>query len=666
MKALLAALFPFFYHWPQQTPTTLRKDLIAAFTGAIVVLPQGIAFATIAGMPPEYGLYAGIVPAIIAALYGSSWHLVSGPTTAASIVLFSVLSNFATPGTQQYIALALTLTFIVGITQLLMGMARLGTLVNFISHSVIIGFTTGAALLIATSQTKNFFGLSIPAGSEFFQTWHYLAIHIEDMNPLVTLVGFVTLVSGILAKRYFKAVPYMLTAMLVGSLVAFVLNQWLGQENTGITTVGALPQSLPPLSSPSFDLGIWRDLLLASFAVTLFALTEAVSISRALALKSGQQIDSNQEFIGQGLSNIFGSFFSSYVATGSFNRSAVNYEAGAQTPMAGVFAGILLLVAVLLIAPLVAYLPHAAMAGVLFLVAYGLIDWKHIKEILQVSRGETWILGTTVAATLLFDLEIAILVGVLFSLMAYLYRTSKPRIISRVPNPNEAGRHFTTDGNLPECPQLKILRIDGSLFFGAVPHVQTVIKTFEQKNPEQKHLLLVMAGVNFIDVAGADFLAQEAQRRKKQGGGLYLHRVKEGACEMLKRGHFMEHIGKDHIFTSKNQALYHIVRKHLDPEHCRRCDKRIFLECAAMPRPDDKPLKNWAEIDKKIQLIGGHAALEEGISLLEKDLREEMAIAKADTNQEQNLSGVKILDSRRLPDGRIEIRLEIPVGDKNP
>ncbi len=665
MKALLATLFPFFYHWPKQNPTTLRKDLLAAFTGAIVVLPQGIAFATIAGMPPEYGLYAGIVPAIIAALYGSSWHLVSGPTTAASIVLFSVLSNFAEPGSQPYILLALTLTFIVGITQLLMGIARLGTLVNFISHSVIIGFTTGAAILIATSQTKNFFGLPIPAGTEFFHTWQYIAVHIEDMNPWVTLVGFVTLASGILAKRFFKAVPYMLTAMLIGSLLAFVLNQWLGQENTGITTVGALPQSLPPLSAPSFDIGIWRDLLLASFAVTLFALTEAVSISRALALRSGQQIDSNQEFIGQGLSNIFGSFFSGYVATGSFNRSAVNYEAGAQTPMAGVFAGILLLVAVLLIAPLVAYLPHAAMAGVLFLVAYGLIDWKHIKEILHVSRGETSILAATVASTLIFDLEIAILVGVLFSLMAYLYRTSKPRLISRVPNPNESGRHFTTDDNLPECPQLKILRIDGSLFFGAVPHVQTVIKTFEQKNPEQKHLLLIMAGVNFIDVAGADFLAQEAKRRQKQGGGLYLHRVKEGACEMLKRGHFMEHIGKDHVFASKNQAIYNIVRKHLDPERCRNCDKRIFLECSAMPRPEGKPLKNWEEIDKKVTLVGGHADLEEGISLLEKDLREEMAIAKADNNQGQSISGVKIIDSRRLADGRLEIRLEIPAGDKS-
>ncbi len=588
--AWLNKFLPMLRWWPRVNRASFRDDLMAGLTGAIVVLPQGVAFATIAGMPPEYGLYAGMVPAIIAALWGSSWHLVSGPTTAASIVLFSALSAFAEPGSQQYVSLALTLTIMVGVIQLVMGLARMGTLVNFISHSVVIGFTAGAAILIATKQFKNFFGVPIPRGSHVHETFMALFHHAADINVYILAIGLITMASGIITKRYFPRVPYMIVAMVAGSLVSVVLNHLLGQDQTGITTVGALPQSLPPLSAPDFSLETIRQLAPAALAATLFALTEAVSIARSLSARSGQHLDGNQEFIGQGLSNIAGSFFSGYVATGSFNRSGLNYQAGAKTPLAAVFAGSMLMIIVLLVAPLAAYLPNAAMAGILFLVAWGLIDFHHIHNIIKTSRSETAVLVTTFLATLFLELEFAIFLGVMMSLALYLMRTSRPRIATRVPDPKQEKRKFVSDPTLPECPQLKIARIDGSLFFGAVNHVQEKLRSFEQQHPEQKHLALTAAGINFVDVAGAEFLAQEAKHREQMGGGLYLIRVKEGVCEPFKRGGYLHEVGEENIFQSKTEAIAHIFEK-LDKDICRTCTARIFRECATVPGPEssDKP-----------------------------------------------------------------------------
>lgn len=568
--------FPFLDWFPRVNRETMSADLTAGLTGAVVVLPQGVAFATIAGMPPEYGLYAGMIPAVIAALFGSSWHLVSGPTTAASLVLFSSLSVLAEPGSARYVELALTLAFMVGLIEIVMGLFRLGTLVNFISHSVVIGFTAGAGLLIAANQIKNFFGLPIPRGTEFHDILHYLVTHLDTIQWPVAAVGASTLATGILIRKVAPKVPYMIVAILVGSLVALVLDLGFGLK---VATVGALPGSLPPLSAPSFDPVTWKELAPTAVAVTLFALTEALSISRALAVRSGQHIDSNQEFIGQGLSNISGAFFSGYVATGSFNRSGVNYDAGARTPLAAVFAGLMLALVVVLVAPYAAYLPNAAMAGVLFLVGYGLIDTHHIHQIFKTSRAETGVLVVTFLSTLFLELELAIFAGVLLSLFLYLRRTSQPRILVRVPDPSDSRRTLATDPQLPECPQMRIIRIDGSLFFGAVNYLQETLRTYQRMSPEQKHLMIVMSGVNFIDLAGAEVLAQEAKRYRANGGGLYLVGVKEGVCEPLRRGGYVDQIGPDNIFTSKTTALLTAFNR-LDRNICRTCHKRVFLECA--------------------------------------------------------------------------------------
>lgn len=571
----LARLFPFLRWWYLVDRHTLKADFLAGLTGAVIVLPQGVAFAIIAGLPPEYGLYTAMVPPILAALFGSSRHLVSGPTTAISIVVFATVSKFAAPGTPEFVTVALTLTFLAGVYQLILGLARLGTLINFISHSVVIGFTAGAAVLIATSQLKNYFGIPIPSGESFVHTWEALARNLGHTNLYALGIASVTLGTALWFQIYRPRWPGLMIAMIVGSLLALAVNA----AAHGVTAVGELPAQLPPLSMPDLSLNALRSLGSGAFAIAMLGLVEAVSIARSVASRSGQRIDGSQEFIGQGVANIVGSFFSSYASSGSFTRSGLNFAAGAVTPLSAVFAALSLAVIVLLIAPLAAHLPIAAMAGILVLVAYRLIDFHHIKTIVRSSKSETAVLLVTFLSTLFVELEFAIYVGVMTSLVMYLNRTSRPGVVSRVPDITSPMRHMHVATADKECPQLKIVRIDGSLFFGAVDHVQSVFHQFEQQNPAQTHLLIIGNGINFIDVAGAELLVQEARRRRARGGGLYLAKVKDDVCAVLKRGEFAAEIGAENVFANKGEAIAAIY-KRLSAAHCAACTRRIFTECA--------------------------------------------------------------------------------------
>lgn len=572
-------LLPIFNWKDRVTPATIRADLISGLTVAIVVIPQAVAFASIAGMPPQYGLYAGMIPPIIAAFFGSSWHLMSGPTTAASIVLLSSLSMFAEPLSPQYVALALTLTFMVGVIELVLGLARMGTIVNFISHSVVVGFTTGAAILIASKQLKNFFGVPIPRGGHLFDTLEHFWFQVPNINGYILATALATFLSGFISKRFWPKIPHLIVALVTGALTSLGLNGYFGPEVTHISMVGAIPQTLPPFSVPHITLDDIKQLAPAAVAMTLFALTEAVSIGRAIGIRSGQMIDGNQEFIGQGLSNIAGSFFSGYVATGSFNRSSLNFQAGAQTPMSAMMAGFMEIFIVLAIAPLVAYLPNAAMAGILFIVAWGLIDIPSIKHILHANNSERAIFMLTFLGALFLDLEFAILAGILLSLILYLMRVSRPHIVSRAPNPHLPRRKFSdVSEKTPGCPQLHIIRIDGSLFFGSVSYLMEALARIERDHPEQHHLAIVAQGISFVDLAAGEVLAMEAEKRQARGGGLYLINVKRGLWHSLDEIGALERIDPGHIFQSKEAAIHAIYQK-LDKTVCNSCTARVFVEC---------------------------------------------------------------------------------------
>jgi sulfate permease, SulP family len=574
----LRRALPFLRWWPRVNRASTRADLMAGFTGALLGLPQGVAFALLAGLPPEYGLYAAMLPPALSALFGSSWHMIAGPTNAVAILLFASLSSVAAPGSPDYITLVLTVTFLTGVFELAMGLARLGGLVNFISHTVIIGFSTGAAVLIAVSQIKPFFGIEIPGHGSFFETLRYFATHLPDINPWVTAVGVFTVASGLAARRYVPRVPYMISATVAGSLVAVALDHLAGNAVTGIRTVGALPSHLPPLSLPDLSLDTLRKVAPVALANTILALTLAISVGRSLGIRSGQRIDSNQEFIGQGISNIAGGFFSSFPSAGSFNRSGANYEAGAKTPLAAVYSSLFLVAIVLVVAPLAAYLPLASVAAILFLVAYGLVDVRRMKAIARTSRSESAVMFVTLFAALFLGLQTAIYAGVLLSLMLFLKQAAHPGILDVKPVHARGAFHFDADTGLPDCPQLKMLRINGSIFFGAVEHVEDALRRVDRDHPAQKHLLIVASGINMIDISGAELLAREARRRRAMGGGLYFYFMKDAVRELLRKGGFLKDIGEENVFEQGTDVIASLYPR-LSTDVCRDCEARIFPPC---------------------------------------------------------------------------------------
>lgn len=413
--------------WPQlpflrwqddwRQPGVVRADLLAGLTGAVVVLPQGVAFATLAGLPPQYGLYAAMLPCIVAALFGSSRLMVTGPANAISLTTMALVAPLAAVGSPDYIRLVLTLTFLVGLMQVMLGLARVGALIDKVPHSVVVGFTAGAALLIFNSQLAPVLGLSVPRGVSVWVNLQNVWAQLTSFNPAALTAALATLALAVLAKPITRIVPAMLVAVVGGSLCAMALAAYLPQW-PALAMVSALPGPLPPLSWPDLSVDTVRSLFGATLVMTLLGLTEAAAIARAVARKNKDTLDGNQEFIGQGLANLAGSFFSALPSSGSFNRSGVNVESGARTPLAAASAAVFLVLLLSFVAPLASHLPVAVVAGLLFVVAWGLIDSAEMRRIWDEERHERVPLVVTLIATVTLSLEWAILLGITSALIA--------------------------------------------------------------------------------------------------------------------------------------------------------------------------------------------------------------------------------------------------------
>ena len=396
-----------------QKPGVVRADLLAGLTGAIVVLPQGIAFALLAGMPPHYGLYAAMVPCIIAALFGSSRLMVTGPANAISLTTMALIAPLAIPESEHYVVLVLTLSFLIGVIQIALGLGGAGKWVEKVPHSVIVGFTAGAAVLIINSQVGTLLGIEIARGTSVVDTivQTIIAIHQGQWRPQVLALVLITLVTMRLWKPLNRWIPAMLIAVITGSVALLVLEQYF-TEFSGIRRVSAIPGALPPLSYPVLSLEHLQLLFGPVLVMTLLASTEAMAIARALALKRNDSFDANQEFIGQGLANVGGSFFSAYPSSGSFNRSGVNLAANAQTPLAAICAAVFLLVILIFVSPLAEHLPYAVIAALLLAVAWNLIDIGQIRHEFR-SGAQEWIpMVITGVGTVTISLEWAVLAGI--------------------------------------------------------------------------------------------------------------------------------------------------------------------------------------------------------------------------------------------------------------
>ena len=617
------------------TPATLRIDAMAGLLGAVLVLPQGIAFATLAGLPPEYGLYTAVVPCIIAALFGSSWHVMSGPTNANSLALFAMLSPLAVAFSPAYIQLALAVTVMVGVLQWLIGALRLGMLANFISPSVLFGFTSGAALLIAVHALPDFLGIAAAPEHGAGAVLAHVFTQLPAAQPAALVVAAITLAVALGLRRYRRRWPYMLIGLVVATTLAWVWTRFLGGGATpasSLRVIGQIATPWPRFELPHISWAQASDLVGLAFALTIVALGQAISIAKTVAMHSGQRIDANREFRGQGLSNIIGGFFSSYVSCGSMNRSMPNLQAGARTPLASVFSALLLLGLVAVSSQLLAQIPMAALSALLLLVALSLLDFARWRQLFSLSRTDFGVALATMVATVTIRLEMAILLGMLLSLMSFLYRTSRPAMRTMgfdsraqdrqfvviddtspaceeakdapfqsgpqnrlcraagaaAPLGGSAVREATSVGAtfLPECPQLKLLRMEGEVYFGATQHVADILHALRSQPHPQKHLLVMAKSMNFIDLAGAELWEAELAARRAMGGNLYFHRPRPEVIRMWRKTGFTDVLGPEHQFSDKFTAIATIFTQ-LDPEICRHCSARIFRECKTAPGADD-------------------------------------------------------------------------------
>ncbi len=574
-------LFPARGWIPELSKDSLRADLIAALTAAILVLPQSIAFAAIAGMPIEHGLYTAIVTPIIAALFGSSRHMISGPTTAISVLVFASLGATYQPGSVEYVHAAILMTLMAGVFQLAMGLLRMGSLASFVSPSVMIGFTTGAAFIIFISQLPHVLGIQLESSATTVGVIQEIGKHASELKLFETIIGVGALLFAAALLWLAPGWPNYLLALLFASGLAMLLSN----NGADIAFVSSIPLHFPAMELPEMTLKDFRLLAPAAFAIVLVGLLEAPAISRALAIKSDQEVDISQEFAGQGLSNIIGSFFSAYMGSGSFTRSAANLDSGARTPLAAVFASLILLLIVLLFGQWISMIPVAAVAGIILLVAIRLVSIRQIKRVISTSRGSTAVMGITFVATLLVGLEFSIIIGVFVSLSLFLRRSSMAYLAITAPDPSADRRRFFRNArafDLQECPQMVCGRLDGQLYFGSVDDVRRQLRELERERPQQKNLLMLMKHLSDIDMAGSQLLIEESVRRRERGGRLFVTMRQRQVSDKYRRFGVVTAIGHKNVFSNKGDAIAAIVPA-LDQSICATCTKRVFNECPPAP-----------------------------------------------------------------------------------
>jgi SulP family sulfate permease len=581
--------------------TDLRPDLIAGLTVAVVALPQAMAYALIAELPPQVGLYATIVGAIVGALWGSSHHLQTGATNTASLLVFSALLAVESPGTSEYLFAAGVMAVLIGVFKIIMSFARLGVMVNFVSDAVVTGFTAGAGILIGINQLRHLLRLPMPSYPTLWGTIPAVIHNVTAAHITSFVIGVGTIIIIFVLRKVSRRIPAPLLAMIVAATFVGLLHL----DTQGVKVVGELPRGLPPLVKlPVFDLQLIRKLFGGSLAVAAIGLIEPISIGRSISARSGQRLDSNQEFFGQGLASIVSGFFSGYAVSGSFTRSAINYEAGARTGFASIFCSIFVLLAMILFAPFAAYVPQAALAGVLIVTAYGLVDTREMAHIWRSSLNDRVIMVISFIATLVLPLEYAVLTGIAYSIMAYLRKTSAPRV--RVVLPSDDFRYFTPRPDKPSCIQLGVIEILGDMYFGAVSHIENKIQENLNENPTQRYLLLRMYPVENCDISGIHTLESIVKLYRERGGDVFFVHVQKQIQDLMKSSGFYNMVGADH-FLDPDEAINTLFYRVINPAICiYECPVRAFLYCQNLPKRLDLACPEGMDSvqDIKVPVIG--------------------------------------------------------------
>ncbi len=562
---MLKKYFPILEWAPRYNRDTFVSDLIAAVIVTIMLIPQSLAYALLAGLPPEAGLYASILPIIVYAIFGTSMTIAVGPVAVASLMTATAASAVAVQGTPEYAAAAIVLAFLSGLMLAGMGLLRLGFLANFLSHPVISGFITASAFIIAAGQVKSITG--IPArGHNLVEILENLWLHLDKFNWPTFAIGLPALIFIFWSRKKMKALLVsfglkprladVLTkaAPVFAILVSIAAVKLFGMHEMGVSIVGDIPNALPKLAVPPFDLEMWSSLAVSALLISILGYVETISVAQTLAARRRERVDPDQEMIALGAANIASAISRGFPVTGGFSRSVVNFDAGARTPAAGAFTAVGIALATLYLTPFLYFLPKATLGATIIVAVLSLVDFGPLKLTWKYSKADFSAILATIVITLTVGVEAGVLAGVLISLFLYLKRTSTPHyaVVGRVPGTE----HFRNvlRHKVETLPHVLMVRVDESLYFPNARFLEELIYDMIARHPEIRHVVLVGTAINHIDTSALESLEQINSRLKDAGVMLHLTEIKGPVMDRLHRSHFLEDLtGK--VFFTQNEAF---------------------------------------------------------------------------------------------------------------
>jgi SulP family sulfate permease len=533
----------------------LRADAVAGVTVAVLLIPQAMAFAMLAGLPPVAGLYASVFPIVAYALFGSSRHLAVGPVAVVSLLVFSGCSRVADPGTQQYWDYAVLIALMVGVVQVALGLLRMGFIVNFVSHAVISGFTSGAAVLICLSQVKHLLGLSIDTGDTALEMAVATAVHFGQTHPLTLALGAVSLLLLLLCRSKAPCVPGPLLVVALGTLLVYAL----GWANQGVRTVGEVPQGVPGFTTPEVSLKALRTLTPTALAIAAICYIESMALVQLIAAREKYRVDPTVELRAIGIANVVSALFSGYPVAGSFSRTMINYDAGARTGVAAMVTAAVIVPALLFLTPVFQYLPTAVLAAVIIVATSRLIDVQTPRRFFRVDRADGWTLTLTFAATLLFGVEQGILAGVLLSLGLFIWRSTRPHMAELGYRPcDHIYRDIERFPDAETCPEALIMRVDRSLYFANMRFVEDRLREAIAEKPQIRWVVLDLSGVNNVSGVALHGLEEFIDELNARDVSVLLAGMKGPVRDRFAKAAWTERHGEPLSYPSVELALEHI------------------------------------------------------------------------------------------------------------
>lgn len=552
-------LFPMTLWLKQYQTDDLKGDFFAGITVGIMLIPQGMAYALIAGLPPVYGLYASIVPQIIYAILGTSRQLSVAPVAMDSLLVAAGVSLLATEGTDSYIAFAILIAFFMGSFQLLLGVFRLGFITNLLSKPVISGFTSAAALIIGLNQLKHLMGIQLEKSNRVHEVLISAIDHLNETHLMTLIIGIIGIILIKISKRIHKNLPGALLAVIVGTTLVYFFQLNAG----GVSIVAEIPAGLPSFLLPDFTLGMFQELVPLALTISVIAYMEAFSVAKAIeSKKRNYKVLPNQELIALGASNLIGSFFQSFPVTGGFSRSAVNYQAGANTPLASVISAILVALTLLFLTPLFYYLPNAILAAVIMVAVSGLVDLAYAKQLWKDNKIEFILLLTTFIITATFDMVTGIVSGIILSILILLYKAAYPHIapLGRVKNHHEF-RNLTRFQDLETWDRVLVYRIDAPITFINIQYLKEYIENAVRKAKGTEHIIIDAGPVSYLDASGAEGIREILTFLNEQKVNFLLCDVIGPVRDVLYKTRLIYDIGEQHIFLSLKEALSFALNK---------------------------------------------------------------------------------------------------------